>query len=95
MAGQPRAFAVLLGMGLRRFSMSPAFVPYVKECARHLSTTMAQDILQHVSRLQTTNRIARHLAERLAEVFPEFDQFDVGSGHGRHDRGAASRPRRA
>ena len=31
MAGQPRSALVLFGMGLRRFSMSPAFVPTVKE----------------------------------------------------------------
>ena len=30
MAGQPRSVLVLFGMGLRRFSMSPAFVPTVK-----------------------------------------------------------------
>ena len=31
MAGQPRSVLVLFGMGLRRFSMSPAFIPTVKE----------------------------------------------------------------
>ena len=30
MAGQPRSVLVLFGMGLRRFSMSPAFVPTIK-----------------------------------------------------------------
>ena len=33
MAGQPIAFALLLGMGLRRFSMSPAFVPTIKDAS--------------------------------------------------------------
>src|SRR5205814_2413512 len=31
MAGRPRCFLPLFGMGLRQFSMSPAFVPTVKE----------------------------------------------------------------
>src|SRR5215510_6711411 len=33
MAGSPRAFVLLFGMGLRSFSMSPAFVPIIKELA--------------------------------------------------------------
>ena len=31
MAGSPRAFVLLFGMGLRSFSMSPAFIPTIKE----------------------------------------------------------------
>ena len=33
MAGQPRAFVLLFAMGLRSFSMSPAFIPSIKELA--------------------------------------------------------------
>ena len=40
MAGQPRSFLLLFGMGLRRFSMSPAFVPTIKELAAHLTEEM-------------------------------------------------------
>ena len=31
MASAPRAFVLLFGMGLRSFSMSPAFIPTIKE----------------------------------------------------------------
>ena len=31
MAGAPRAFVLLFGMGLRSFSMSPAFIPMIKD----------------------------------------------------------------
>ncbi|HEY1064952.1 MAG TPA: phosphoenolpyruvate--protein phosphotransferase, partial [Pirellulales bacterium] len=37
MAGSPRAFVVLYGMGVRRFSMSPAFVPTIKDLTRKLT----------------------------------------------------------
>src|SRR5262249_54734476 len=40
MAGWPRCFLPLFGMGLRRLSMSPATVPTVKELLR--KTTLAQ-----------------------------------------------------
>ena len=37
MAGSPRAFVLLFGMGLRSFSMSPAFIPTIKELTSHLT----------------------------------------------------------
>ena len=46
MAGQPRAFVLLLGMGLRSFSMSPSFIPSIKELAAHVSTADAAEILR-------------------------------------------------
>ena len=33
----PRAFVLLFGMGLRSFSMSPAFIPTIKELTSHLT----------------------------------------------------------
>ncbi len=36
MAGRPRAVVLLFGMGLRSFSMSPAFIPTIKELITHL-----------------------------------------------------------
>ena len=45
MAGQPRAFVLLFAMGLRSFSMSPAFIPSMKELAAHLTEEIARRIL--------------------------------------------------
>src|SRR6185436_8784298 len=42
MAGQPRSFVLLFGMGLRSFSMSPSFVPSIKELASHLTVEQAR-----------------------------------------------------
>jgi len=77
MAGQPTSFVLLLGMGLRSFSMSPAFVPYVKELARHVTTAMAAKLLRHALQLTTTGRIKRYLVGQLREVVPDFEQFDI------------------
>ena len=54
MAGQPKSFVLLLGMGLRRFSMSPAFIPSMKDLATHITTQQARDILNHALGLKTT-----------------------------------------
>lgn len=72
MAGQPQAFAVLLGMGLRRFSMSPAFVPTVKELATHLTIPMAEQLLTRVLRQTTTSRVKTLLNRELAKIAPNL-----------------------
>ena len=43
MAGRPRCFLPLFGMGLRRLSMSPAFVPSIREVLRHTTLAAAEE----------------------------------------------------
>ncbi len=42
MAGQPRSVLVLFGMGLRKFSMSPAFIPTIKALLASVTTAQAE-----------------------------------------------------
>jgi len=77
MAGQPRTFMLLLGMGLRSFSMSPAFVPSIKELARQLTTHAAAKMLAHAAHLKTTAQVKRYMAAQLEEVSPEFALLDT------------------
>src|SRR5262249_3042523 len=48
MAGRPRCFLPLFGMGLRSLSMSPAFVPPMKEMIRRTTQPAARDIAERV-----------------------------------------------
>jgi phosphotransferase system enzyme I (PtsI) len=73
MAGQPQAFVLLLGMGLRRFSMSPAFVPTIKELASHFSIPMAQAILAKALKQKTTKQIQKLLIQELIEIAPNLE----------------------
>jgi len=77
MAGQPRAFALLLGMGVRSFSMSPAFIPYIKELSKHLSLDEAGKILAHALRFHTTSKINHYLTEQLTRLVPDFGRLGV------------------
>ena len=77
MAGQPLAFALLLGMGVRSFSMSPAFIPYIKELAKHLSLAEAGKILEHALTLHTTGRITHYLNDQLTRLFPDFRRLGL------------------
>ncbi len=76
MAGQPRAFVLLLGMGLTRFSMSPAFIPSIKDLAAHLTQRQAAAILREAMEFKTTVRVQRFMAEQLLEIAPNLSLLD-------------------
>lgn len=76
MAGSPRAFVLLYGMGLRSFSMSPAFIPSIKELASHLTMERASRILRRALQLKTTNQITRYLTEQIAEICPSIQLME-------------------
>ena len=76
MAGQPRAFVLLLGMGLRRFSMSPAFVPTTKQLAANITTDAARDIFHQCLRLKTTTNVKKFMAEKMKEIAPDLALMD-------------------
>jgi len=77
MAGQPRAFVLLLGMGLRSFSTSPAFVPSVKQLASLLTVQTSRHILRHAMRLKTTTNVKRYMADQLAKIAPDLALLDT------------------
>jgi phosphotransferase system enzyme I (PtsI) len=76
MAGAPRAFVLLLGMGLRSFSMSPAFIPSIKELASHLTYDRARRILQVALEKRTTHAVQKYMAEQIAELAPNLKLLD-------------------
>jgi phosphotransferase system enzyme I (PtsI) len=77
MAGQPRSVLVLFGMGLRRFSMSPAFIPTVKELLSSVTTPQAERFTHHVLQLNTSDEIRSYLTARLNEVSSTLGMFDT------------------
>ena len=77
MAGQPRSFVLLLGMGLRRFSMSPAFVPSIKELAAHISIATAEDLLQQALCKKTTTEVNRLMEQAIRKIAPDLAILDI------------------
>jgi phosphotransferase system enzyme I (PtsI) len=77
MAGQPRAFVLLFAMGLRSFSMSPAFIPSMKELAAHLTEESARQVLRKALTLRTTAAVKRFMAEQLAKIAPNLRLMDT------------------
>ncbi len=76
MAGQPRSVLVLFGLGLRRFSMSPAFVPTIKALLSKVTTAQAERFAHQVLQLKTSEEIRKYLTERLHEVSSDLEVFD-------------------
>jgi phosphotransferase system enzyme I (PtsI) len=76
MAGQPRSVLVLFGLGLRRFSMSPAFIPMIKSLLASVSTPQAERFAHQVLQLKTSEEIRSYLNGRLHEVSSTLELFD-------------------
>jgi phosphoenolpyruvate-protein kinase (PTS system EI component) len=77
MAGRPRCFLPLLGMGLRRFSMSPAFVPTIKELARSTCLNVAHEVAARVVRLRTFKKVRGYLTATTRQVCPNVTFLDT------------------
>jgi phosphotransferase system enzyme I (PtsI) len=76
MAGQPKSVLALFGMGLRRFSMSPAFVPTIKALLASVTTAQAERFAHHVLQLKTSDEIRAYMAARLHEISSALEVFD-------------------
>ena len=76
MAGGPRAFVLLYGMGLRSFSMSPAFIPLIKDLVHHLTRKRAERVLARALRIKTTAGVQRFMADQIAEIAPNLKLLD-------------------
>jgi phosphoenolpyruvate-protein kinase (PTS system EI component) len=77
MAGRPRCFLPLFGMGLRQYSMSPAFVPTVKELVRTVDRAAARSIADRVLRMRTVSEIKGFLTDQLHQLCPSVAVFDT------------------
>jgi len=77
MAGRPRCFLALFGMGLRRLSMSPGFVPSIKELLRRTDLATAQNITRQVLTMSTVEEIKKFLTEQIQQIWPNVNFLDV------------------
>jgi phosphoenolpyruvate-protein kinase (PTS system EI component) len=67
----------LFGMGLRKLSMSPGFVPTVKEVLRHTTLAEAEAITQRALRMSTLSEIRNYLTMRIQQIWPNLNLLDL------------------
>src|SRR5438128_6485657 len=77
MAARPRCFLALFGMGLRSYSMSPAFVPSIKELTRCTHRSEARKIARRVLHLKTAGAVRGFLTRKTKEICPSVAFLDV------------------
>jgi len=77
MAGRPRCFLPLFGMGLRRLSMSPAFVPSIKELVRRTPQAEAQEVADRVLKMKTVGEVRGYLTRKVRQIWPNVTWLDV------------------
>lgn len=71
MAADPLSAIVLLGFGLRKFSMNPIFIPRVKKALRSVEYKTVKRIVQEALALRTAQEIEEHLIEKILVKHPK------------------------
>ena len=72
MCGDPTYTMLLLGIGLRSLSVTPAAVPEIKRVCRSVTIEKCEEVADYVRSLESARDIKRFLKEELSKVFPEF-----------------------
>ena len=72
MSGNTLYTMLLLGLGLRRFSVTPSSIPEVKKVCRTVTTAQCQELAAHVMGLENARDIKNYLREELSKILPEL-----------------------
>ena len=72
MSGNVLYTMLLLGLGLRRFSVTPSAIPEIKKVCRTVTTAQCQDLAAHVMSLENSRDIKNYLREELNKILPEL-----------------------
>jgi phosphotransferase system enzyme I (PtsI) len=75
MGGTPEATVVLLGMGLRSFSVSPYHAPLVKKVIRSVDLDDARILAHRAFELGSTTEIRELLQQHALELVPELREW--------------------
>lgn len=71
MAADTLSAIVLLGLGLRKFSMNPIFIPRIKNVLRSVEFATAKEVVGEALRLRTAQEIEECIIERILFKHPK------------------------
>jgi len=75
MAGNPRFTLLLLGLGLREFSMTPSSIPVIKKIVNSVSLASCEALVTEVLSMEASKEIEAFVTEKNREIIPEFDRI--------------------
>lgn len=78
MAGSVRSVPLLLGMGLRTFSMSPSFLPVIQYLTVNLSANRCEALLDQVWQCKSAEKIKELADQFIMQTRPELEPYLVG-----------------
>jgi phosphotransferase system enzyme I (PtsI) len=71
MAAEPLSAIVLLGIGLRNFSMNPIFIPRIKKALRSVEYKSVKKVVQEAMNLKTAQEIEEYIIEKILVKHPK------------------------
>lgn len=74
MASDPLCVPLLLGMGLREFSMNAGSIPFIKRLIRLLSIKKAEELFQETKSCITANELKTLMEKRMKEILKENNE---------------------
>lgn len=72
MAANPIYVVVLLGLGIKQLSMTPAAIPLIKDAIRAISLSEAHKMVENALQMSSAQEIEDYICEELATKFPSF-----------------------
>lgn len=70
MAADPLSAIVLLGFGLRKFSMNPIFIPRIKQVLRSVESRFVEEVVHQAMNLKTAQDIEEYIIEKILVKHP-------------------------
>jgi len=74
MSGSPTYTMLLLGLGLRRFSVTPSVIPEIKNVCRHVTTEQCRAVAARAMTMENARDIKSYLKEELKKRLPEMGE---------------------
>jgi phosphotransferase system enzyme I (PtsI) len=71
MAADPLSAIVMLGFGLRTFSMNPIFIPRIKKALRSVECRTAEKIVEEMLKLRNAQEIEEYVIEEILVRHPQ------------------------
>ncbi len=71
MAADPLSAIILMGFGLRTFSMNPIFIPRIKKALRSIEAKTAEKIVSETMKLRSAQEIEEYVIEEILVRHPQ------------------------
>jgi phosphotransferase system enzyme I (PtsI) len=72
MCGNPLYTMLLLGLGLRSLSVTPAAIPEIKRVCRSIALPQCEQVAKRALEFDSAHHVRTYLKEELSKVVPDI-----------------------